>query len=148
MRPDYDDMQAAFERACARGDAEVAAATSEALLWMDDLRNDLSTLRGHAEAAHALLPRASPLARARLWNRIAGHNIVAFTEVPRLTAARDRVAGWRRLDNPRQLGVALAFLSCACARAGEFDAAECALAEARALEDSQWADAPARSRRL
>ena len=33
--PDYDDMQAAFERACARGDAEIAAATSEALLWMD-----------------------------------------------------------------------------------------------------------------
>ncbi|MEO8739069.1 MAG: winged helix-turn-helix domain-containing protein [Casimicrobiaceae bacterium] len=135
---DYDDMQAAFERACARGDAEVAAATSEALLWMDDLRNDLSTLRTHAEAAHALLPMAGPLARARLWNRIAGHNILAFTEVPRLVAARNRVGCWRSLDDPRQLCLALGFLSGACARAREFDAADKALAEAKALEDPDW----------
>lgn len=136
--PDYDDMQAAFERACTRDDAEVAAATSEALLWMDELRSDQSTLRSRAEAAHRLLVHASPLAQARLWNRIAGHNILAFTDVPRLTAARERVAGWRRLDEARQLCVALGFLSGAYARAGEFDAAEIALGEARALEDPRW----------
>jgi hypothetical protein len=112
---------------------------------MDDLRNDLSTLRGRAEAARALVPQAGPLAQARLWNRIAGHNVVAFTEGPRLTAARQRVAAWRRLDNPMQLALALAFLSCACARAGEFDAAESAMAEQRALEDARW---PARLRGL
>jgi predicted ATPase len=136
--PDYDNMQAAFERACGRGDAEIAAATSEALLSMGDLRNDHSTMRSHAAAAHALVPLASPLAQARLWNRIAGHNMLAFTEVPRLSAARERVAAWRRLSDARQLCVALGFLSCACARAREFNEAERTLAEARALEDPRW----------
>jgi predicted ATPase/DNA-binding winged helix-turn-helix (wHTH) protein len=139
----YDDWQAAFEHAAATGDAEVAASTGIALLRLDTLRNVCPALSRRSSQAHALLPAASPRARARLWNCVLPHGLVAITVVPRVEAARQIVAAWQALGDVRELYLALGFCAYELARAGEHAASDAMLAQAAALEHPAW---PARLR--
>lgn len=136
--PDYDDLQLAFDRACARRDVEVAALTGNALSRLDHLRNIHPLRRRRAETLHALLPFASEQAAAWIWNCIASHGLIALDIVSRLQASAEAVAAWRRVGAPQCLYFALGFHAAECSRALDFDAADRALAEARALEEPDW----------
>lgn len=136
--PDYDDLQAAFDRACARGDADCAARTGAALLRLDHLRNVHTSRRQRAEALHALLPHAGALAQALIWSGIASHGLIAMEGVSRADAARHAVDAWRALGDPMRLHFALGFLAAERAREHDFDSAEALLAECRLLERPDW----------
>jgi len=136
--PDYDDLQLAFDRACAARDVEVAALTGNALSRLDHLRNIHPLRRRRAESLHALLPLASEQAAAWIWNCIASHGLIALDIVSRLQASAEAVKAWRRVGAPQCLYFALGFHAAECSRALDFDAAEHALAEARALEEPGW----------
>ena len=136
--PDYDDLQAAFDRACQRQDAAAAGRTGMALMRLDHLRS-LNALRWRrAEALHALLPGASLQARACIWTCIASHGLIALDVVTRREASRQAVAAWRQLGDPPRLHFALGFHAAECSREHDFGAADLALAEAQALEDPGW----------
>jgi predicted ATPase/DNA-binding winged helix-turn-helix (wHTH) protein len=131
----YGDLQVAFDRACLRCDAEVAAATG-ALLWeLDDRRGVLAPAGRRSHAAHALLPHASPLARARLWNCVATWIGAADAPVPVIEAARLRAEAWRHVGDPSRYCWALTRLLAAIARTGDLVAAERIVEEMRAIED-------------
>ncbi|MEP7057536.1 MAG: winged helix-turn-helix domain-containing protein [Caldimonas sp.] len=136
--PEYDDLQAAFDRACARGDADVAALTGNALQRLDNMRNINAPRRRRAEALFAMLPGAGPRARAWIWSCIASHGLFALEVVSRRDAARQAVAAWRELQDLARLHFALGFYAAECSRAHEFDAADAAIAEVRALEQPDW----------
>jgi tetratricopeptide (TPR) repeat protein len=136
--PDYDDLQVAFDRACQRQDADVAARTGSALLRLDHLRNINAPRRARAEALYRLVPHASLQARAWIWSCIASHGLIALDVVSRLDASGQAVAAWRQLGDRARLHFALGFHAAECARAHDFEAADRALAEARALEDADW----------
>jgi predicted ATPase/DNA-binding winged helix-turn-helix (wHTH) protein len=138
---DYEDLQGAFDRACATRRADVAASTGEALFNLDRMRGLVVPLRKRAASAHALLPLGDSRAQARLWNCIARF-LASTAELPLVVTAPERVAAWRRVGDKRQIYLALGTLSIACVRAGDWVAAERALGEAHALED------PAFPRRL
>ncbi|WP_395704216.1 ATP-binding protein [Aquabacterium sp.] len=140
---DQADLQAAFERACERRDVEVAALTGTALARLDFLRNLHGERRRRAEALHALLPLASPRARAWAWHCIASHGLITLQAVSRQEAAAQAVLAWQALDDTVRLHGALCFQAAMCARAQAFDEAEAALARAQALEQPDW---PARRR--
>ena len=136
--PEYDDLQAAFDRACAAAQADVAALTGNALQRLDHLRSVNAPRRRRAEALFALLPVADAQARAWIWNCLASHGLIALEVMPRLDAARNAVQAWRDLHDPLRLHFALGFYAAECARAGRFDDADRAIAEAQALENSAW----------
>ena len=140
---DYDDLQAAFDRACDRCDAEAAGVTGNALLHLDHLRSVNAALRSRAMAAFALIPIAGSGAVPWLWNCVATRGLIAIATVPRLTAAREAVASWRQLGRAQELFVALGDFAFESAKAGDFAASEAALAEASRIEDAGW---PARVR--
>jgi len=135
---DYDDLQLAFDRACARGDAEVAAHAGNALSRLDTLRNLHPPRKRRAEALHALLPQASTQASAWIWNCIASLQLIELDAVPRLQASAAGVAAWRQVVDPENLYVALGYHAAECARTRDFGAVEQVLAEMRALEDPAW----------
>jgi predicted ATPase/DNA-binding winged helix-turn-helix (wHTH) protein len=136
---DPADLSDAFERACTRGDAAVAGATGQALQAFDTLRGVATLRRRRMAAALALLPAAAtPIDRARLWNQAAPVSSIALPDLPRLEAARQRVAAWRAVNHRRELYVALVLLAEELARAGELEAARASAAEAAALEDPAW----------
>jgi predicted ATPase/DNA-binding winged helix-turn-helix (wHTH) protein len=141
--PDYDNLHAAFDHASRIGDADVAAATGNALQRLDVLRNVHLPIRGRAEAAFALLSGAGPRAKALLLNCVAPHSVIAVAVAERLNAAREAVAAWEALGDVPQLYVALGLLASQLARSGDHEAAAAALERARALEDLRW---PARRR--
>lgn len=136
--PEYDDLQAAFDRACASAQADVAALTGNALQRLDHLRSINAPRRRRAEALFALLPVADAQARAWIWNCLASHGLIALQVMPRLDAARNAVQAWRDLNDSLRLHFALGFYAAECARAGRFDDADEAIAEAQAIEDPAW----------
>lgn len=136
--PDYDDLQTAFDRACAIGDAEVAAFTVEALRCLDGLRGVLSAARRRKEAVHALLPAGNAKTRALLWNHLSWYNRIAIAAVPAMTIAQQAVAAWRDLDDRPRLYRALWRLVLECTLGGNREAASHLLAEVRQLEDPAW----------
>lgn len=136
--PEYDDLQAAFDRACAAAQAEVAALTGNALQRLDHLRSVNAPRRRRTEALFALLPAAAAQARAWIWNCLASHGLIALEVMPRLDAARNAVQAWRDLNDTLRLHFALGFYAAECARAGRFDDADRAIAEAQALENPAW----------
>lgn len=137
--PDYADLDAAFERARARGDAAVAGATGLALQAIDTLRGVATLRRRRMAAAHAMLPAAtSALDRARLWSQATPASSIALPDLPRLDAAQARVAAWREVGDRRELYLALVLLAEEQARAGDAGAARAAADEAAALEDPGW----------
>ena len=141
--PDYDDLQAAFERACGRQDVDVAGITGNALLRLDHLRNVNPPVRSRGEAASALIPLAGDAAAAWLWNCASPHGLIALSSVPRMTAAREAVAAWRRLGRAQDLYIALGFFAFECAKVGDHAMSAYALDEAARLQDASW---PARRR--
>lgn len=140
---DYDDLQVAFERACALPDPTAAAAMVEALFRLDHLRAVQTSMNARMEAVRHLIPRAVGEARARLWSGFTRYRVVSNRWVEKLNASREAAAGWRDVGNPRRLFEALTTLAANCAAAGEFGLAELALQEADLLERPDW---PARLR--
>lgn len=136
--PDYDDLQAAFDRACARRDADCAARTGEALLRLDHLRNVHSLRRQRAQALHALLPHADARAQAIIWGCVASHGLIAIEGLPRSEAARQAVEAWRELNDPCRLHFALGFLASERARLHDLEGARALLAECHRLERPDW----------
>ena len=138
--PDMDDLEAAFARACERQDADIAAATGQALYLRDESSTGAvrSAKRQRTEAAYAVLPRATSRARARIWGWLAASWPVEACGVPRFGAAREAMAAWRNLDDQRELYLALGRLALVAAETGDFDAAEDALAQAGRIEDPSW----------
>ena len=136
--PDYEDLQVAFERACERHDGDAAAAVLTALRQMDALRGLFSSSGRRVEQAYDLLAHASPLGRARLHSFIASVGWVTVSRGTRVESARQAVALWRSLGDPRRLYGALALAATELARIGEHEAAADALQEARDIEDPRW----------
>ena len=134
---DYDDLQAAFDRASEARQAGVAASTGDALFNFDRTRGLVSPLRDRARSAHALLPLGDARTQARLWNCIARF-LASTAELPLVQTAPERVAAWRRVGDKQQLYLALGTLSIACVRAGDWLGAERALDEAHALDDGSF----------
>ena len=137
-RFEYADIEQAFERACATGAAEVAAATAEVLGRINTLRSINTFARRRMDACHALLGSAEAAVQARLWDCVISHRVVFSTRVPRLEAGLRRVAAWRPLQEPVRLYRALVRLAVEWAVSGDFDAARASMAEAQALEDPAW----------
>lgn len=135
---DYDDMQLAFDRACDRRDAEIAARVGIGLLRLDSLRSINAPRQQRAEALHSLLPLATDRARALIWSCIASHGLITLEVVSRIEASTHAVQWWRRLGDPARLHFALGHHAAECARVNDFDAADRALAEALAIEDPAW----------
>lgn len=140
--PDYDDLQLAFERACRRDDADVAAVLVAALRLIDQLCGLRPNSGRRVEPARALLAHAGPLARARLHSFIASCGWVAMAPGVRLGSALQAVTAWRELGVKRQLHAALALAATESARVARYIQAERLLQEARELEDAAW---PARA---
>jgi hypothetical protein len=134
---DYDDLQAAFTRACEAQRPDVAASTGEALFNFDRMRGLVVPLQNRARCAHGLLPLGDARTQARLWNCIARF-LASMPELPLVQTAPERVAAWRRVGDKRQIYLALGTLSIARVRAGDYAGAERALDEARALEDETF----------
>ena len=134
---DYDDLQAAFDRACAARRADIAASAGDALFNFDRMRGLVAPLRNRARSAHALLPLGDVRAKGRLWNCIARF-LASTPDLPLVQTAPERVAAWRRVGDKHQICLALGTLSIARVRAGDWAAAERALDEAHALEDETF----------
>jgi len=135
---EYDDLQIAFDRALARPDVDVAAATGIALVRLDHLRSVNAPRLARAAALHGLLPNATPRARAWIWSCIASHGLIALDVVSRLEAANRAVNAWREQGDAMRLHFALGFLASESARARDFETAARMLDEARALEEPTW----------
>lgn len=135
---DYDELQAAFDRACARRDVDVAALVGNALMRLDHLRNLHTPRSQRAEALFGLLSMASPAARALIWNCIASHGLISISAVSRLEAAGHAVEAWRTQNDPLRLHFALGFHAAECSRVRDFSAANRLIAEARSLERPGW----------
>ena len=88
--------------------------------------------------SYAVLPHASPRAQARIWSWLAASWPFEACGVPRIEAAREAVAAWRRLDDQRELYLALGRLAFAASETGNFDAAADAIAQAGRTEDPAW----------
>jgi predicted ATPase len=135
---DYDDLARAFEGACRRGDADVAAAVLLPLRQIDQLRGRFSSAARRVAAAQALLARAGTLGQARLHTFIASCGWTDPPQGSRIDSARRAVALWRGLDRAHDLHGALAIAATETARVGEHAEAEALLAEARSLERPDW----------
>jgi len=135
---DYDDLRAAFDRACTDGDADVAAPALDALFTLDHLRAIISPLGPYLAAAAQLVGSAGQLASARLHLRMAAYFVPFALGISKLEAARHAVSDSRNLEDQRRLFEALLSLAVGHATAGDFDSAEQALADAAAIEDPRW----------
>jgi len=136
--PEYDNLQAAFDGAVVRRDAEAAAVIGAALMRLDRLRSVIAPRRQRAQTLHKMLPGASAAARAWIWTGIVSHGLVSVDTVPPLEAAREAVAAWRAVGDPERLYLALGFQAWQCSCAHDFEAADRLLAELRSLEQPGW----------
>src|SRR5262249_3874424 len=135
---DYEDLDAAFERAAARGDARTGAIISRPLGIIDFERNVYSNVRRRKESAYALLPAADPVSRGYLLNCLTLFRMIFITQMPRLEVSQARVTAWRELGDRSQLYMALARIAGDFAIGNRMEESRSALAEARALEDPRW----------
>lgn len=133
--PDVRDFEAAFWGACERQDAGVAA-TADDVLHKVGSRG--LTQHDRAEALHALLPLASPRARALIWNSMSICWPRLACGVPRVLAAREAVSAWQQIDDRQQLYLALGRWAFQSAQAGDLESASNALVEARRIEEATW----------
>jgi hypothetical protein len=127
---DYDDLQAAFDRACATlGVPAVAASTGEALFNLDRMRGLVSPLRKRAALAHGLLALGDARTQARLWNCIARF-LASTADLPLVVTAPERVAAWGASATSDQVTWRSARFPCAVFARGDWAGAERALDEA------------------
>jgi hypothetical protein len=99
--PEYDDLQVAFDRACALREVRTAAVIGTALQRMDHLRSVATARRRRAELLFAMLDEADDEARAWIWSCLTSHNMISLEIVSRLeasTQAGGGVAAHRRRD--------------------------------------------------
>jgi predicted ATPase/DNA-binding winged helix-turn-helix (wHTH) protein len=136
--PDYDDLEAAFERACERSDPEIAGACAEALSRLDFARGSFFPMRRRKSAALTLARSGSALARARLWYCVALLRFIPCPGISKIDAAREEVACRRQCADEMRLYEALVNLASNLGTAGHDDEAEAVLAEARSLERPYW----------
>ncbi len=134
----YEDLEAAFQRAAERKDSAVTAATGEALDCLDEVRGGTYRSRDRKEAVFGLIAGATAPVQAKLWRIVSRLRSGAIGAVSRLTAARECVAAERRLSDPRWLYRALCNFAVESARTGDFDAAMSILAEVERSEDPHW----------
>ena len=135
---EYDDLQAAFDRACTRSNVDVAASIGSALQRLDMLRDVNAPRRRRAEALFATLTLADPLTTAVIWRCLASDGTIAVSKVSRLEAGRQAVAAWRSLQDLAELHFALGFYAGWCARSGDYEVADAQLAEMQNLENPAW----------
>jgi predicted ATPase len=136
---DYSDLQAAFDRAVLLRDPEVAGATGEVLVMIENRRAVSGPQNRRINAAIALLDIADPLAKAHLWNCISPPTLsVAPRGMSRLEVASARLSAWRQIGDRDQIHVALGYLAIAQARTGDSAAASDSLAAMHALTDPTW----------
>ena len=135
--PDYDDLLAALDRACDRRDAATAADIVEALFMIDHTRGDYTRLHRRKRQVYPLAQAASGLPRAKLWS------FLAFMRVPLpgmsiIDAAREALAAWKTVGDPRKIYRSLCALAETLGTAGDSRAAQELFAQARAIEDPAW----------
>lgn len=137
-----DDLQIVFDAACARGDAEVAARTGQALAALEATRGSAAGAGQRAAAARRLLAGATDTRTlGLLWNLAAP---AWSLEHPRHAASQDsraRVQAWRRDGDAPQLYLALRDLAMGCSRDERRDEALIAASEMQALESQDWSPA-------
>jgi tetratricopeptide (TPR) repeat protein len=105
---------------------------------MDHLRTVTAARRRRAESLFAMLQEAGSEAKAWIWTCLTSHNMISLEIVSRMEASTQALAAWRQIGDPMRLHFALGFHANECARAGNFAAADDALAEAASLEKASW----------
>jgi predicted ATPase/DNA-binding winged helix-turn-helix (wHTH) protein len=136
---DHDDLRLAFDNACARSDAAVAAETGQMLYLLDSTRGIVAGMRERMAAAHRLLRLGvDHRVRGLLSNLAAPHFSIALTGIVRLDVATVRRDAWRKAGDDQQLYLALRALAGEYARAGDFAQARATADEMAALEDPRW----------
>ena len=144
FEPDYADLELAFERACARGDASIGGATLEALFRLDLLRAMQMQIQLRLKAAAKLLPCALTVAdRARLLLHLSypESTTSAMSESERqerLTISREAGQIFSELVDKRRQYQALLYMATLLSIEGTGADAEHAIAAARKLEDNNW----------
>jgi predicted ATPase/DNA-binding winged helix-turn-helix (wHTH) protein len=136
--PDDQDLQAAFEHAVEHCEPQVAAHTCQALRMLDLNRGNASAFRARMQACFALIPHATGRVAAQLWDCVMPSDQIAIDAIARLEVGRERLAAWRKEDDPRALYAALCGWADELARCGDFAGAQDALQEAQALERADW----------
>lgn len=142
-RWDYDDFEAALQKACERKDAAVAAPVAWVLARLD-LDRDTSRMRARKEGVCDLLRYTTdPAVRAELCWVLTTFQSVSFPQMTYLEAAIELEAAYRAIGPVRNHYLALTRLGNAYAYTGQFEAMESAFRSAHAVFDPGW---PARVR--
>jgi hypothetical protein len=138
--PEYEDLHAAFMRACDARDAAVGAATLDALYRLDELRGTPIALAARLPAAHALLPHAAPPAALRIRLVLASLFVaqVPIAGVHKLDVVQPAPDLARTLGDMPRLYRSLVSLALHATVAGNETVAVPALAQADALENRSW----------
>jgi predicted ATPase/DNA-binding winged helix-turn-helix (wHTH) protein len=139
--PDQDDLQRAFDLACAECFASVAARTGQALATLDSVRGAVGGARERQAASRALLATDSEgdrRTKALLWNLIAPAWSLEQPLEVEFGDAGARVAAWRDAGDARELYLALRDLIAVCVRSERPDDATRSAREMSALEDPTW----------
>lgn len=140
--PEYDDLQAAFVRACAMQDVSCVARTLDALHRMDELQDLHTAIAPRVAAAQRLIGCGLADADAGLRIRL----VIAATflmqktleGVSKFQAAEEAAVLARRLGDRRRLYRALFAIVVHATVAGDEAAMAAALEEANAMEDPTW----------
>ncbi len=133
-----DDLGSAFESACERHDADTAALTGEVIVLYDVLRGARIGIRRRKQMLRSLLPAASPVASAHIWNTLARYPTMPIEGLSRTEVVRERLKAWQAAGDARQVYLALTNLATDCARNGDLQLAQRALEEAERLPEAQW----------
>jgi predicted ATPase/DNA-binding winged helix-turn-helix (wHTH) protein len=142
---DLPDLLAAFDRACARADADAAAALGIALRAHGFLKGLDAMLRQVTERLLDLLPQAGPIAQARVWTFVSSVNVLAVRGVSKRESSRRCLGLWQALGHEAFSYESLCRLAGELAGEGEFEQAETELKNAARLMKADW---PARRRMM
>ena len=136
--PDDQDLQSAFERACARRDVGVVAATAAAFEVLSQQRSPHVVEQRRKAAAYELMPLALPLDRAKLWHWFATFQSSGIPGLSRREAAHESLQASQAVGDPRLVYRALWVLAVELARASLWEEAEKCAAEAARSEVPGW----------
>jgi predicted ATPase len=135
---DYDDLQIAYERACAAGWVAAAVDISAALTMLRNLRVIGAGRHKRLKSAAQLLPLAQGATRAKLLGLFANTYVSTIQEVSRADAARELVALRRELGDAQRLYEALGAQAAVGVIVGDLQTATRAVSEGRQLEQASW----------
>lgn len=137
-RPDDQDLQIAFERACECADVGVVAATGAAFRILSQQRSPHAVGQRRKVAAYALMPLAPPAERARHWHWLANFHSSGVPGLPRLAASRESLQASREVGDSRMVYQALWVLAVELAQGALWEEAEACVIEARSAEVPDW----------